>query len=176
MRKSISWRNTPTRYGATSRLLHWATVLGLVAAVVTADQLPAPRALATGLADPQLVKHAGSGLVVFMLAVVRMGWRLNNTNPIHSYAVTNWQKQVARFVHWSIYATLILLALSGLSSLAGLSVKAQPLAAGLHARLSLLLFLLFGIHLVAAVSHRIFGVAADDNRHGVRNGSDTIQS
>lgn len=57
--------------------------------------------------------HRSVGITVLALSVLRLGWRLGHRPPDFPEAMPAWQKALAKGVHWTFYALLILLPLSG---------------------------------------------------------------
>ncbi|HJP34544.1 MAG TPA: cytochrome b/b6 domain-containing protein [Gammaproteobacteria bacterium] len=167
-------RNTAYEYGYVSRLLHWATVALVVALFVNVSGIDD---LAEGAEKTATLKiHASTGLVLLALMTARLAWRLTSTNPVESYRIAAWQRWLAYSVHRSFYTLLIAQCLAGMLAVAAdgsplpmydlgqfrLPLGAHPqtheAALAAHDALSTLLLLLVCIHLVAALSHQIFGV------------------
>lgn len=103
------------RYGAIARLLHWATVLLVVAAWllgVFGDALPGKPAQAAGL-----YVHIAAGLLVIVLTVLRLAWRGVDAAPTEDVATTalaRWTLLAARAMHLCLYGLLIAAPLIGI--------------------------------------------------------------
>jgi cytochrome b561 len=57
--------------------------------------------------------HKNIGLVIFVLALVRVGWRLVNPVPSLPLDVPGWQARIAHSTHFLLYALLFSLPISG---------------------------------------------------------------
>ena len=148
--------------------LHW-----LIAALIIAT-VPLGWYVASLRLSPlklQLVSyHKWIGVTIFLLALVRIGWRTANRPPAPLPAPM-WQQRTAAVVHWSLYLLLFALPLSGwlFSSATGvptvyLSVWQLPdlvgrdraLASTLrsaHEILGWLLLALLMLHVAAVLKH-----------------------
>ena len=60
-----------------------------------------------------LMLHASSGLTVLALTVARVAWRLVNEPPPYPAEMKPWERHSARFVHFLLYAAMVLMPLSG---------------------------------------------------------------
>lgn len=170
----INLKNTETSYGLVGRSLHWISVALLLAAVFFAGKIEVQ-----GASDAKLDTigiHSSIGLTLLLLLLARLYWRTTNINPVKFYKLHSWQKLVAVSLHRSIYIVLItecvigvLLLVSGqesiriyslFSTVPGLldSTAAYDLAITIHNFISILIYPLFLVHIVAAIYHQIFGV------------------
>ncbi len=105
--------NSARGWGWVARLIHWTMAamilfqlgLGIRAAEFTSD-------LITRF---QLVQmHKSWGFVIFVLATVRIGWRLGNpAAPGMPPGTPAWQARAARASHLALYALMLILPLSG---------------------------------------------------------------
>lgn len=102
-------KNTPTSFGRVTRALHWA-----IAALILV-QLPLGLRLgniAPGLATLWLFAfHKSLGMTVFALMTARLLWHLYTPPPAPMGG--GWQATAARAVHWTIYALMLAIPLSG---------------------------------------------------------------
>ncbi len=172
-------RNTPKTYGAVTKTFHWLTVLliltliplGIIAngmAYETSEQL-AQKAWLFSL-------HKTLGITVFFVAILRILWAwvgprpglLNANKPIESW--------LAQTVHWLLYASLVLVPLTGwihhsatvgfapiwapISTLVGQSLpfvpKSEAIAhvfASLHIIFERVLVVSFLLHVAGALKH-----------------------
>lgn len=105
-------RNTEERWGSVSIGLHW-----LIAGLILLVQLPAGilmLELERGLLQDALFNiHKNVGLLIFVLALVRLGWRLVNPTPRLPPETPSWQQRIARLTHALLYGLLFLLPISG---------------------------------------------------------------
>lgn len=158
-------------YNAIAKILHW-----LIAAMVVLQFVLAN--LAEGAEDAgskfqQLVllaNHKSVGITILCLAIIRLAWRFVRPPPA-PLPMPTWQLRAASISHWSLYALLILMPLSGwlMSSASAISVswfnlfQLPDLVAAnegledffeeVHEFFATLLFLLALIHLGAAIKH-----------------------
>jgi cytochrome b561 len=114
---------SPTSYTLTARTLHWVMavlmILMLAAGLVMSDiEDPALKSTIYGL-------HKATGILVLLLASVRLLWRLSHAVPAISTALPKWQRRAARLAHGGLYGVMFLLPLSGwsMSSAAGYPVS-----------------------------------------------------
>lgn len=103
-------RNTSVRYGFVAQTLHWAIVALLIVQISLAkiaDGLP------LGLEKlAVLARHKSFGITILGLAVVRLGWRAFNPPPPLP-PMPRWQAMAARANHWTLYALLIAMPITG---------------------------------------------------------------
>jgi cytochrome b561 len=57
--------------------------------------------------------HKATGLLVLALTLARLGWRLTNRPPAMDAALRRWEVGLAHFIHWTFYAMLIAIPLTG---------------------------------------------------------------
>ncbi|MDP1595118.1 MAG: cytochrome b [Gallionella sp.] len=57
--------------------------------------------------------HKWIGVSIFLLAIVRLTWRATHRPPALPEAMASWEKFAARAVHFSLYALIIIIPLSG---------------------------------------------------------------
>ncbi len=104
--------NTDERWGSVAIMLHWS-----MAALILLVQVPAGIVMLQ--VDPGPLQnalfnvHKNVGLVVFALALVRVGWRLANPVPALPLDVPGWQERAAHLTHFLLYALIFLLPVSG---------------------------------------------------------------
>lgn len=175
---ALQWRNSETQYGLVARILHWSSVVFLVAVVYTSGSLEGVK---LGLEKNSIIaEHSSFGVLLLFIMVIRFIWRRGNKNPIHSYTISLLQRRMALYLHRSIYAVLLFQCLLGLlilltnsESVTLFYVFELPLIMmgnrELHSALiywhDLLLigvYFLFFIHVSAAIFHQIFGVIIQD--------------
>ena len=151
--------------------LHWMAALLIIGGF----------ALGLSMVDlpfsPQRIKyyswHKWIGITVWLLAVLRLTWRLLSPPPL-LLPMPAWQRRAAVATHHLLYALMLLIPISGwlYSSAAGVSVvylgvlplpdlveANKPLAAQLklvHKTLNVTLLLLVLMHIAAALKHHLF--------------------
>jgi cytochrome b561 len=57
--------------------------------------------------------HKSSGILILFLSLGRLGWRLSHRPPTFDPAMPKWEVMSAKAGHWSFYALMIALPLSG---------------------------------------------------------------
>lgn len=165
-------KNTKNRYGAVGQLFHWAIVALVVVQFVLALQA---EGLDTSLERLQLMaRHKSFGMTIFMLMVLRLGWRFISPPPPLPDAMAGWERILARGTHWLLYAILLVMPVAGwvTSTAKDLSVSwfgvftwpdlvtgnetVAELAEGIHETLALVLLVVVGLHIAAALRHHYF--------------------
>ncbi|MEO7387289.1 MAG: cytochrome b [Gammaproteobacteria bacterium] len=117
-------RNTSTSWGIVSRNLHW-----LIAAMI-AVQVPLgfwmnsvyDELIATRSSDfSQLLQisrlHHTNGLLILILATLRLTWRVTNPTPELPAGLVAYQRLLARLTHVFLYGLLFAFPLSGWAAL-----------------------------------------------------------
>ena len=130
----MNWKNTTKRYGSLTILLHWLMLFLLVAVYSCIDL----REIFPKGSEPRdLLKtwHFMLGLTVFALVWLRLAVRLSGPVP-HSEQDPFWQRVLAKFVHFALYALMIVMPLLGWLML---SAAGKPIP-------------FFGLHLPALIS------------------------
>lgn len=116
-------RNTSDRYGLLAILLHWTIavlIIGMLCLGLYMTDLPV---------SPLKLKlyglHKAFGVLVLMLALIRIMWSLSNMTPQLSSYLPTWQKLAARSVHFAFYIFMLLMPITGwlMSSAAGFPVS-----------------------------------------------------
>ena len=115
-------RNTETGYGLVAIVFHW-TIAVLFAGQVTLG------IFMTGLADDEPAKfglyqwHKSFGLVILLLALVRLAWRLINRAPDPPGGMAVFEQRAARLAHVFLYTAIVLVPGTGWAC-----VSSSPLA------------------------------------------------
>jgi cytochrome b561 len=103
-------KSSAEQYGAIAQLLHWAIVVLIVWQIVLAGQAEDAGSLLQKA--KLLTTHKSVGMTIFMLAVLRLLWRLTTGAPAEVPA-PRWQQRVAAVNHWLLYALILLTPLVG---------------------------------------------------------------
>jgi cytochrome b561 len=162
-------KNTESTYGIITRVLHAlmaVIIIGLLALGLYMTQLP------VGALKLKLYGwHKEFGLLILMLAMLRIVWRVGNLVPLLPATIPAWQKLAAHAVHWAFYAFMFLLPITGwlMSSTAGIQVSffglflmpnlipadetAHVFFRETHHLLAFALIATFGLHVLAALKH-----------------------
>lgn len=160
---------TAAGYTGTAKLLHWLILTLLVVQFVLGWTMPQMRR--DTQPDTLINLHFSFGVLVLLVAVVRLAWRATHGEPTPHDGLPPWQVQSARAVHWLLYGLLFVLPILGWlnASWRGFPVimfglelpKLIPTrAAGwgwtgdVHSLLAnYLLLVLVGLHVAAALYH-----------------------
>jgi cytochrome b561 len=164
------------RFTVTAKAFHWATFLLLLASfgigLTMVDMPLGPRKLEA------YSWHKWVGVTVFVVTLLRLGWRGIHPAPPFPDAMPRWQIVGARLSHAGLYSLLLIMPVSGwlMSSALGIQtvyfgivplpdLVSPDRALGdslihLHHLLALTLAILIGVHAGAAVYHHF--VLKDD--------------
>jgi len=108
---SLSDTRAGPAYNATAKWLHWLIVVLLVAQFAVAWTMPHMRR------DTQpgtlINLHFSIGMMILLVAVVRLAWRLIHGEPEPAASLPPWQRQTARVVNWALYALLFFVPVLG---------------------------------------------------------------
>lgn len=165
----IATSPAPVRYTATAKVLHWLLALLLFALLGLGFYM---RDLPLSPEKLQLYSwHKWAGVSAFLLAVIRLGWRLSHQPPALPASMSAAQRLAAHVGHLGLYALMLAIPLSGwlMSSAKGfqtvwfgvlplpdLVAKDKALGellATLHLGLNLALLALLAGHIGAALKH-----------------------
>lgn len=107
---------SPTRYGSIARALHWSMAVLFLAAYLAGDG--AGDALEHGA--PGAVSwvagfHAGAGLSLIGLLVLRVLWRAVDPAPAGNADAPAWEAKAAHWAHRALYALMAAMPLSGVA-------------------------------------------------------------
>ena len=108
----VEKKNTSQNYGAIARYLHWATALLFLLAYMAVYYRHwfTERQTAENLVALDL--HLSAGISVGVLVILRIIWRNMNVQPTLEPG-PKWQQLSVHFVHYTLYAIMILMPLSG---------------------------------------------------------------
>ncbi len=162
-------RNDSERYGLVAQAFHWSVVALIIGQFVLAarfDDLPLSPVKIGLIAD-----HKSFGMTIFMLALLRLFWRLVNRTPALPSTLKPYERGLARITHWVLYGLIFAMPLSGwlMSSFAnapaswfGLftwpdlvspSEEAADLLEETHEVLAWLLLAVAALHVLAVLKH-----------------------
>jgi cytochrome b561 len=164
--------NTEERWGSVQIGLHWT-----IAALVLFIQVPAGITMVA--VEPGTVQnvcyniHKTNGIVIFLLAIVRLGWRWSHPVPLLPADMPLWQARLARTTHALLYLVLFLMPITGflytamgsfpvpffmVYDLAPLVPVNKPLAEVFkyaHLILQFLLYAVVALHVAGALQHHL---------------------
>jgi cytochrome b561 len=161
--------HTPsTRYDPVAQLLHWGMALAMIALWIVGQTL---ESLPKGPLRSDIIgMHKSVGVLVLVLAVVRLGWRFLHPAPALPATMNAREMLAARLGHAALYGLMILMPIDGilLSQSGGRAVamfglplptlveKSEPLhelfEAG-HGLMGWVLALVLVVHVAAALHH-----------------------
>ena len=104
--------NTERTYGSVTKTIHW------LMAVMVLSMIPMG-IVANGMADADPMKpflfsiHKTLGVVIFFLAIARIAWAFRQPKPGGLHPDRKAETFLAELVHWLLYASLIVVPLSG---------------------------------------------------------------
>jgi len=163
--------NTNTTYGSAAKTFHWLLallIIGMLTLGLYMEGVPL---------GPDKFKlyglHKSTGITVLLLVALRLGWKFANVSPLLPDAMAAWEKFAAKAGHWTLYALMFAMPLSGwgMSSAAGLPVSVFGLFTlpdlvqpdkilkhnlqELHETLAWVLIGLIVLHALAALLHHV---------------------
>jgi cytochrome b561 len=109
------------RYSGVAIAFHWVIALLVVVNLAVGllhDAVPALRAWMPG--------HKSIGITVLVLTLARIAWRLSHKAPPLPASTAAWEKGVAHATHWTLYALLLAMPLTGWAMVSGTD-KRRPL-------------------------------------------------
>jgi cytochrome b561 len=102
------------------------------------------------VASPLVAAHIASGAAIFLLALARLQIRLTRGAPPPPAAEHPALAWAAHATHWSLYALMLVIPLTG----AVAWFRLNRTAASAHELLTTLLLVLVGLHIAAALFHQ----------------------
>jgi cytochrome b561 len=106
----MPFRNTTRAWGSLSKAFHWLIVVLIINQWVIAERADELKGLAKLNA---LAWHKSFGMTVFMLAVLRLAWRLMNPTPELATETRPWERVLANISHLLLYALIFAMPLTG---------------------------------------------------------------
>ncbi len=109
----MSVRNTTEKWGWPARVLHWVMALMILGMLFIGFYMVN---IETDLIKQfQLIQqHKSFGFTVFVLAIIRVLWRLSNRQtPALPASMPGWQKSASHISHYMLYALIFWMPLSG---------------------------------------------------------------
>ncbi len=98
-------RNDPKNYGLIAKLLHWSTALLILGHIPLGWWM---RGLPLSLDKVWYYNlHKSLGITILILIVLRIVWRRISPPPPYPDTMSNFEKNAARTLHYSLYAALI---------------------------------------------------------------------
>ena len=171
----MALRNTARRWGTIARLFHWTMALVVIPLWLLGKYMVG----ATGdlMRQYELYQlHKSVGFVVFGLAVLRLAWRLYDPAPPLPDGMDRLERLAAHLSHVGFYVFLLGMPVTGFlmaaasplgipTVLFGTIPVPHPIAPSadlyklfqlLHHYMALMLALLLGVHVIAALHHHFY--------------------
>ncbi|MBT8455900.1 MAG: cytochrome b/b6 domain-containing protein, partial [Alphaproteobacteria bacterium] len=108
--------NTATRYGGVAKTFHWLTALLILTALplgVIANGAPFETDAEIARKIWLFSLHKTVGVTAFFVALARIAWALTQPKPAALHPDRRFETRLAETVHWLLYASLVLVPLSG---------------------------------------------------------------
>ena len=143
----------PSRWTALNIVLHWLIVVLIILQWLTADFMgKLLRAQSSGndvggTSEFLAYGHAAIGILVLLSILTRLFDRFYQGRPPHPTETPNWANLVAKITHFLLYATLIVMPLSGMAAFFGGIKPAKEV----HELLWTPLLVLVAVHVVGAL-------------------------
>lgn len=162
-------RNTTLIWGAVAKNFHWLMALFIFV------QYPLGWWMTELKLSPLQVElfiwHKSIGVLVLVLAAMRVLWRFSNRPPVPPPAMPNWERLAAKVDHWSLYLLMAVVPLAGwvidsasgipfrvfwlfpMPALVGRDKALEDVAKEVHEDLAYVLLALLVLHVGAALWH-----------------------
>jgi cytochrome b561 len=162
------------RYSRGAVILHWLIAVLIVANFVAAG---VAEDMAKAEAAQVMANHKAIGISVLLLTLVRIAWRFVRPAPALVETLKAWETAVARVTHWLFYFLMLAIPVAGwglhsaasggkpvsvfgLFAMPALPVGHDKPTIGVfheaHELTAGLMFLLFWLHVGAALKHQFF--------------------
>ena len=99
-------------YRPTARALHWI-VAAIVFAMIPVGIVMIQPGLDRPVQNLLFMFHKNMGVIVLILILWRIAYRVMNSPPPLPGSVPGWQQRVAKLTHLSLYAAVLVMAVSG---------------------------------------------------------------
>ena len=165
-------RDTFEKFSLTTVGFHWIVAIAIIAMLAFGLYMEdLPRSPEKG---ELMGLHKSFGVLILVLAFLRILWRFINKFPIPLSTMPKWQETIAKLTHWVLIIGTVMMPLSGiLMNFAGgraLSIFGYELMAGsgeknellseighiVHGLGSKLLILFVVLHILGAIKHQFF--------------------
>jgi cytochrome b561 len=162
---------TPAAYTKVAIAMHWL-IAALIFLNIAGGLYMESFAKGTPERDGVLFYHASTGSLIFMLAVLRLLWRMTHRPASLPASIPSWQQTASHILHWTLYVLMFTVPLTGyihrlagahpvnffgLGNLPVFIDKNEPLRVltdTLHETLVWVLVILIVGHIGAALKHR----------------------
>lgn len=163
-------KNTKARFGLVSKALHW-TAAALMLGLIWLGWYMVDLTYYDKWYNASLHYHKSLGLLVLVLALVKIGWQWHTRAPASLPDLKTWEKVGAKLMHYVLWGMLLLLPITGylISTSAGKPIQLfnwfelpplvevdealRELAIAVHYYLAYAALLLIAAHAGAALKH-----------------------
>ncbi|MDF3033299.1 MAG: hypothetical protein K0R76_253 [Alphaproteobacteria bacterium] len=120
-------RNTPDSFGSITKIFHWFMAFCIVGMLTVGWVMGNVESSPTKMMLYGL--HKSTGVIILLLALLRLTWRLLNPIPQLPSSLHPWHHYIAKLSPLALYTLLFLMPLSGfaLSQAAGYPIKVYNL-------------------------------------------------
>jgi len=162
-------KNNISEYGLIAKIFHWVTFLLLLAQIPFGFYLSSLE-FSTARIDFENY-HNIFGVIIFYFVLLRLIWKFFNKTP-KTWTSKRWQFYVSKLVHFFMYLFIFAISLSGILkkfyieeevdmlffklSSSNTNFKLSDFYSELHEISTIILILLFIIHVLAVVYHYMF--------------------
>lgn len=108
--------NSARHYGSLARSLHWLTaalILTAIAIGLYAEDLPHDTSAALAFKAQLFSAHKTLGIAAFFVALIRVIWAVTQPRPLPLHPERRLETFLADLIHWSLYAAMLAVPLSG---------------------------------------------------------------
>ena len=108
--------NSTTTYGSVTKSFHWLIALLVISMIplgIFANGLPYDTGAALAFKAQMFSIHKTLGVFIFLTALARITWAISQPKPALLNADKRLEATLAELVHWSLYAALVLVPLTG---------------------------------------------------------------
>ncbi|MBK5265057.1 MAG: cytochrome b [Alphaproteobacteria bacterium] len=108
----MQWANSPARFGAVAKLLHWTTAALFIAAYLLVYTVTLILGHDHPYRPPVLKLHFSMGLLVGFLVLPRILWRVLNVQPL-PLDDRKIEHRMAEVAHLALYAVMLVMPVTG---------------------------------------------------------------
>jgi len=162
-------RNSHDAWGSVAKMLHWLMLALIVVQVSLGWTAELWRLSPTKL--NLFIWHKSTGILLLLLAVIRIGWRLANPPPRPPDGLPGWERVAGIAVHLALYMLIVAIPVSGwvINSAANIPLNVfwlfplpditapgkslADFAARVHSGLLITLSVVLCVHIGAALRH-----------------------
>ena len=106
------WKNTESRYGLVTKLLHWSVAV-LIIGLIWLGWYMVDLTYYDAWYNDSLAWHKALGIVAFALGAVKIGWTLCSRPPAYVESLKRWERVGAAAAHHLFYVMMMAIPLTG---------------------------------------------------------------